>query len=89
MIKIASFGCGVDSVAGLLLSKEQGIEYDEIIFADTLEERPETYAYLEYFEKKSGFKITKVKSHLGKILNRLNIIIGVLVNGRFFQLEDI
>ena len=55
MIKIASFGCGVDSVAGLLLSKEQGIEYDEIIFADTLEERPETYAYLEYFEKKSGF----------------------------------
>ena len=68
MIKIASFGCGVDSVAGLLLSKEQGIKYDEIIFADTNEaERPETYAYLEYFEKKSGFKITKVKSHLGKI----------------------
>ena len=52
MIKIASFGCGVDSVAGLLLAKEQGIKYDEIIFADTLEERPETYAYLEYFEKK-------------------------------------
>jgi len=67
MIKIASFGCGVDSVAGLLLSKEQGIEYDEIIFADTGNEMPETYAYLEYFEKKSGFKITKVKSHLGKI----------------------
>ena len=68
MIKIASFGCGVDSVAGLLLSRDQGIEYDEIIFADTNEaERPETYAYLEYFEKKSGFKITKVKSHLGKI----------------------
>ena len=67
MIKIASFGCGVDSVAGLLLSKEQGIEYDEIIFADTLEERPETYAYLEYFEKKSGFKINKVVSHLGSI----------------------
>jgi len=35
MIKIASFGCGVDSVAGLLLAQEQGIEYDEIIFADT------------------------------------------------------
>jgi hypothetical protein len=67
MIKIASFGCGVDSVAGLLLSKEQGIEYDEIIFADTFDERPETYAYLEYFEKKSGLKITKVKSHLGSI----------------------
>ena len=67
LIKIASFGCGVDSVAGLLLAKEQGIEYDEIIFADTGDERPETYTYLEYWEKKSGYKITKVKSHLGKI----------------------
>jgi len=46
MIKIASFGCGVDSVAGLLLAQEQGIEYDEIIFADTGNEMPETYAYL-------------------------------------------
>ena len=67
MKQIASFGCGVDSVAGLLLSKEQGIKYDEIIFADTHDELPETYAYLDYFEKKSGLKITKVKSHLGKI----------------------
>ena len=67
MIKIASFGCGVDSVAGLLLAQEQGIEYNEIIFADTLEERPETYDYLKYFEEKSGFKITKVVSHLGSI----------------------
>jgi len=63
MIKIASFGCGVDSVAGLLLNSD----YDEIIFADTGSEMPETYAYLDYFEKKSGLKITKVKSHLGKI----------------------
>jgi len=67
MIKIASFGCGVDSIAGLLLAKEQGIEYDEIIFADTGDERPETYDYLKYFQKKSGYKITQVKSHLGKI----------------------
>ena len=63
MIKIASFGCGVDSVAGLLLNSD----YDEIIFADTGSERPETYAYLDYFEKKSGLTITKVNSHLGKI----------------------
>ena len=56
MIKIASFGCGVDSVAGLLLNSN----YDEIIFADTGSELPETYAYLDYFEKKSGLKITKV-----------------------------
>ena len=63
MKQIASFGCGVDSVAGLLLNSN----YDEIIFADTGSEMPETYAYLDYFEKKSGLKITKVKSHLGKI----------------------
>jgi len=61
MLKIASFGCGVDSVAGLLLNSD----YDEIIFADTGSERPETYTYLDYFEKKSGLTITKVKSHLG------------------------
>ena len=30
---------------------------------------PQTYAYLDYFEKKSGLKITKVKSHLGKIFD--------------------
>ena len=67
MIKIASFGCGVDSVAMLLLSKEQGIKYDEIIFADTLDELPSTYQYMDYFEKKSGFQITKVKSKHGSL----------------------
>ena len=50
MKQITSFGCGVDSVAGLLLNSN----YDEIIFADTGSELPETYAYLDYFEKKSG-----------------------------------
>ena len=63
MLKIASFGCGVDSVAGLLMNSN----YDEIIFADTLDELPETYAYLDYFEKKSGLKITKVNSKYGNI----------------------
>ena len=67
MIKIASFGCGVDSVAMLLLSKDQGIKYDEIIFADTLDELPSTYQYMDYFEKKSGFEITKVKSKHGSL----------------------
>ena len=65
MKQIASFGCGVDSVAMVLLKSD----YDEIIFADTGSEMPQTYAYLDYFEKKSGLKITKVKSHLGKIFD--------------------
>ena len=63
MKQIASFGCGVDSVAGLLLNSN----YDEIIFADTLDELPQTYAYLSYFEKKSGLKITKVTSKHGSL----------------------
>ena len=63
MIKIASFGCGVDSVAGLLLNSD----YDEIIFADTLDELPTTYQYMQYFEKKSGLKITKVQSKHGSL----------------------
>jgi len=63
MKQIASFGCGVDSVAGLLLNSD----YDEIIFADTLDELPQTYAYLDYFEKKSGLKITKVTSKHGSL----------------------
>ena len=63
MKQIASFGCGVDSVAMVLLKSD----YDEIIFADTGSEMPQTYAYLDYFEKKSGLKITKVKSKEGNI----------------------
>ena len=63
MKQIASFGCGVDSVAGLLLNSN----YDEIIFADTLDELPSTYQYLDYFEKKSGLKITKVQSKHGSL----------------------
>jgi len=68
MKQIDSFGCGVDSVAMVLLKSD----YDEIIFADTGSEMPQTYAYLDYFEKKSGLKITKVKSHLGKIYDYYN-----------------
>ena len=50
MIKTASFGCGVDSVAGLL---KYGFDrYQEIIFADTGSEKPETYAYLDFLKKK-------------------------------------
>ena len=63
MKRIASFGCGVDSVAGLLLNSN----YDEIIFADTLDELPQTYEFMTYFEGKSGLKITKVKSKHGSL----------------------
>ena len=63
MLKIACFGCGVDSVAGIL---HYGIDsYDEIIFADTGSEKPETYDYLEYLINDKKWPITVVKGKLG------------------------
>lgn len=61
MIRIGSFGCGVNSVAGLCLN----LDLDEWIFADTGSERPETYAYLDYIREK--YPITVVKSKHGVI----------------------
>ena len=60
----------MDSVAGLLLNSN----YDEIIFADTLDEIPSTYEYMKYFEKKSGLKTTKVQSKHGSTNGYLFVI---------------
>lgn len=65
--EIASFGCGIDSVAGLLLMKDESYPYDEIIFADTGSEKPETYAYLDYVKQKLGWNIKVVRSKYGNI----------------------
>ena len=66
-LEIASFGCGVDSVAGLLFMQDKGFVYDEIIFADTGSEKDETYAYLDYLTKTLGWKIKTVRSKYGNI----------------------
>ena len=54
MSKVLSFGCGVDSVAGYLVLQDEDLikDYDEIIWADTGSEFPETYAYFDYCHKK-------------------------------------
>ena len=64
MIKIANFGAGVNSVAGIL---HYGPIYDEIIFADTGSEKPETYQYLDFLIKEKGWKITILKGKLGNL----------------------
>ena len=46
MKRIANFGCGVNSVAGIL--KYGADHYDEIIFSDTGSEKPETYESVSY-----------------------------------------
>jgi hypothetical protein len=63
--KIANFGAGVNSVAGILHYGAAG--YDEIIFADTGSEKPETYQYLDFLIKEKGWKITIIKSKLGNL----------------------
>ena len=63
MKQIASFGCGVNSVAGIL---HYGLDsYDEIIFSDTGSEKPETYEYLKYLIDEKGWKITILDDHYG------------------------
>lgn len=65
--RIASFGCGVDSVAGLLQFGTD--KYDEIIFADTGAEKVETYDYLAFLMIQLRWNITIVNSQYGDIYN--------------------
>lgn len=58
IVKIANFGCGVNSVAGVL---KYGIDaFDEIVFADTGNEKPETYKYLDFLINEKNWKISVV-----------------------------
>ncbi|MEX2237212.1 MAG: phosphoadenosine phosphosulfate reductase family protein [Dehalococcoidia bacterium] len=50
-ISILSFGGGVNSVALMILLLQEKQPLDEVVFADTGSEVPETYAYLEIAER--------------------------------------
>ena len=75
---IISFGAGQNSTAMIILMKNQGSRIDEIIFAETGNEMPETYKFLkEFSESASGivrvngfYQITHTaqKSLVGSIL---------------------
>lgn len=45
-----SFGAGVNSIAMTIMLYKRGEIYP-VIFADTMAEHPETYCYMDYFEK--------------------------------------
>lgn len=47
---IVNYGGGVDSTALLVHLVSVGLRPDLILFADTGDEKPETYAYLEFFD---------------------------------------
>lgn len=66
MVKyIQSFGGGVNSVALYFTLRKYNLPLDEVVFADTGCELPETYSIVERFKyvtEKDGIKFTTVKS---------------------------
>jgi hypothetical protein len=50
MNKIISFGGGVNSIAMTIMLYKRGEIYP-CVFADTMAEHPETYCYMDYFER--------------------------------------
>ena len=62
---IVAFSGGKDSVATLLLARERGMDVT-VAFADTDNEHPILYEYLEYIEKKLDIRITRVKANFDK-----------------------
>lgn len=51
MMNVVAYGGGTNSTAMLIGMQERGIPADVILFADTGAERPETYEYIQTFEK--------------------------------------
>ncbi len=68
---ILSFGGGVNSTALLVLLLEENYPLDEVVFADTGAEVPETYEYLKRiraYAKKNGKRFRVVRSRNGTLL---------------------
>lgn len=63
---VVAYGAGVDSTAMLVGLQQRGIRPDLILFADTGDEKPETYAYLpivnEWLERVGFPQVTIVKN---------------------------
>ncbi len=66
-MKVISFGAGVNSIAMTIMLFKRGEIYP-VVFADTIAEHPETYCYMDYFEKefmsKYGEKIIKINPYI-------------------------
>jgi len=73
--EILSFGAGVNSVALAIMAINDGWR-GEIVFSDTGCEWPETYYYLDYFEREwlqpRGFKVKRI--HQANYKNGLSLI---------------
>ncbi|MFA5746439.1 MAG: phosphoadenosine phosphosulfate reductase family protein, partial [archaeon] len=68
--KIVLFGAGQDSTGMIIEMVNRKMKIDEVIFADTGAEQPETYEFIEEFKpylKKHKIKFTIVQSKLGNL----------------------
>lgn len=65
IFNIVSISGGKDSTALWLLALERGVENIKPVFADTGNEHPETYAYVDYLERELG-EVTRVKASFDK-----------------------
>jgi PP-loop superfamily ATP-utilizing enzyme len=64
--RYVSYGGGVNSTAMIIYMVEEGIAFDEVVFADTGAEWPETYQYLDFFTheylSRHSLSITRITS---------------------------
>jgi hypothetical protein len=70
--RVLSFGGGVNSTALLLRLVREGRAPDRVVFADTGEEHPRTYAYLgrvRAFCEERGIPFDVVRSHHGRLVD--------------------
>lgn len=67
---IVSVSGGKDSTATLLLAIERETPNLQAVFADTGNEHPATYEYVEYLEQAAGVAITKVKASFSEQIQR-------------------
>lgn len=65
-INLVSVSGGKDSTATLLLAIERGVENLQAVFADTGNEHPLTYEYVDYLEVATGVKIHRVQADFTK-----------------------
>lgn len=68
MENVVSISGGKDSAALRLLAIERGVEH-VAVFADTGHEHPQTYEWLEYFERKTG-PVKRVRADFSKEFRR-------------------
>src|SRR5574344_1582253 len=62
MRNVVSFSGGKDSTCMLLMMLENGMEVDDIVFADTGKEFPQLYEHIEKVEKYINRKVTVLKA---------------------------